>query len=78
MSNQTSENQLQKDEVSLKELIIKGKDWFSYLWGYKWRIFIAGIIGGALGFTYAKFFTKPSYTSTVSFTMEQKNGKTYG
>ena len=74
MSNQTSENQLQKDEVSLKELIIKGKDWFSYLWGYKWRIFIAGIIGGALGFTYAKFFTKPSYTSTVSFTMEQKNG----
>ena len=58
----------------MKELIIKSKDWFSYLWGYKWRIFIAGIIGGALGFTYAKFFTKPSYTSTVSFTMEQKNG----
>ena len=72
MSNQTSENQLQKDEVSLKDLILKGKDWFSYLWGYKWRIFIAGIIGSALGFSYAKYLTKPSYTSTVSFTLEQK------
>lgn len=74
MSNQTSENQLQKDEISLKELIIKGKEWFSYLWGYKWRILISGILGAALGFSYAKYFTKPSYTSTVSFTMEQKNG----
>lgn len=72
MSNQPTENQLQKDEVSLKELIIKGKDWFSYLWGYKWYIILAGILGAALGFSYAKYFTKPSYTSTVSFTMEQK------
>ncbi|MFM1946675.1 MAG: hypothetical protein RL207_958 [Bacteroidota bacterium] len=72
MSNQSTENQLQKDEVSLKELILKGKEWFAYLWGYKWYIIIAGILGGALGFAYAKYFTKPSYTSTVSFTMEQK------
>jgi uncharacterized protein involved in exopolysaccharide biosynthesis len=72
MSNHSPENQPQKDEISLKELILKGKDWFSYLWGYKWYILIAGIIGAALGFSYAKFFTKPSYTSTVSFTMEQK------
>jgi uncharacterized protein involved in exopolysaccharide biosynthesis len=62
------------DEISLKELILKGKDWMSYLWGYKWRIIIAGIIGGALGFTYAKYFTKPEYTAQVTFAMEQKSG----
>lgn len=62
------------DEVTLKELILKVKDWFSYLWGYKWRILLAGILGGALGFVYAKYFTKPTYTATVSFTLEQKNG----
>lgn len=72
MSNHSPENQPQKDEISLKDLILKGKDWFSYLWGYKWRILIAGIIGATLGFSYAKYLTKPTYTSTVSFTLEQK------
>ena len=62
------------DEISLKELILKGKDWFTYLWGYKWRILLAGMLGGALGFVYAKYFTKPTYTSVVSFTLEQKSG----
>jgi uncharacterized protein involved in exopolysaccharide biosynthesis len=74
MSEQTALQPQASDEISLKELILKAKDWISYLWGYKWRIIIAGIIGGALGFSYAKYFTKPSYTSTVSFTMEQKGG----
>ena len=62
------------DEISLKELILKGKDWFTYLWGYKWRILLAGMLGGALGFVYAKYFTKLTYTSVVSFTLEQKSG----
>lgn len=62
------------DEISLKELILKGKDWLSYLWGYKWHILLAGMLGGALGFVYAKYFTKTTYTSVVSFTMEQKSG----
>ncbi len=62
------------DEISLKELILKGKDWLSYLWGYKWRILIAGLLGGALGFVYSKYFAKPTYTSVVSFTLEQKSG----
>jgi hypothetical protein len=61
------------DEISLKELILKGKEWFSYLWGYKWRILLVGLLGGALGFVYAKYFTKPTYTSVVSFTLEQKS-----
>lgn len=62
------------DEVSFKELISKSKEWVSYLWGYKLRILLVGVLGGALGFVYAKYFTKPTYTATVSFTLEQKNG----
>lgn len=74
MSEQLTNQETQQEEISLKELILKSKEWASYLWGYKWRIIIAGIIGGALGFAYAKYFTKPTYTSSVSFTLEQKNG----
>lgn len=74
MSEQLTNQENEQEEISLKELILKSKDWISYLWGYKWRIIIAGIIGGALGFAYAKYFTIPTYTSTVSFTLEQKSG----
>jgi uncharacterized protein involved in exopolysaccharide biosynthesis len=74
MSEQLQPQPQNSDEVSLKELILKGKDWFAYLWGYKWRILLAGLLGGALGFVYAKYFSKPTYTATVSFTLEQKSG----
>jgi uncharacterized protein involved in exopolysaccharide biosynthesis len=73
MSEQLSNQENKQEEISLKEMILKAKEWISYLWSYKWRIIIAGIIGGALGFSYAKYFTKPIYTSSVSFTLEQKN-----
>jgi uncharacterized protein involved in exopolysaccharide biosynthesis len=74
MSEQLQKQSQASDEISLKELILKGKDWFAYLWGYKWRIMLVGLLGGALGFVYAKYFTKPTYTSIVSFTLEQKSG----
>lgn len=73
MSEQLTNQENKQDEIGLKELILKAKDWISYLWGYKWRIIIAGIIGGALGFTYAKYFSKPKYTANTSFTLEQKS-----
>ena len=62
------------NEISLKELILKGKEWVAYLWGYKWIIILVSALGGALGFAYAKYYTKATYTSTVTFTMEQKGG----
>lgn len=57
------------DEISLKELIEKGKEWYHYLLS-KWKIIVlAGIIGAALGLTYS-FIKKPVYTATLSFAME--------
>ena len=62
------------DEISLKELIEKGREWFSYLLG-QWKIIVlAGIIGAALGLAYS-FSKKPVYTATLSFVLEdEKSG----
>nr|WP_294925909.1 Wzz/FepE/Etk N-terminal domain-containing protein [uncultured Flavobacterium sp.] len=62
------------DEISLKELIQKGKEWWDYLLS-QWKIiFIAGVIGAALGFAYS-VSKKPIYTATLSFALEdEKSG----
>lgn len=64
----------QNDEISLKELIEKGKEWFDYLLS-QWKIIVlAGIIGVALGLSYS-FIKKPIYTATLSFALEdEKSG----
>jgi hypothetical protein len=66
--------EVQNDEISLKELIEKGKEWFSYLVS-QWKIILlAGIIGAGLGLTYS-FIKKPVYTATLSFALEdEKSG----
>ena len=58
-----------KDEISLKELIIKLKDWYNYLLS-KWIIIIlAGIIGASVGLVYA-LREKTFYTATLTFVLE--------
>jgi uncharacterized protein involved in exopolysaccharide biosynthesis len=65
---------IEQDEVSLKELILKIKDWYRFLIS-KWIVLVAaGTIGGAIGVGYA-FFTKPEYTANLSFALEdEKSG----
>lgn len=62
------------DEISLKELIEKGREWVSYLLS-QWKIIVlAGIIGAAVGLAYS-FSKKPVYTATLSFALEdEKSG----
>jgi hypothetical protein len=64
----------QNDEISLKELIEKAKEWYLYLLS-QWKIIVlAGVIGAALGLTYS-FSKKPVYTATLSFVVEdEKSG----
>ena len=65
--------EVQNDEISLKELIDKGKEWWYYLLS-QWKIILlAGIIGGALGLAYS-FSKKPIYTATLSFALEDEKG----
>ena len=62
-------NNSYNDEISLKELLEKGKEWFYYLLS-KWKIIVvAGIIGAALGVTYS-IIKKPVYKATLTFVVE--------
>jgi hypothetical protein len=74
MNEQTPTQQNNPDEISLKELILIAKDWTSYLWGRKWLFILVGCLGGAIGFAYSKYLTKPEYTAKITFAMEQKSG----
>lgn len=68
-----TKEQTAKDEISLKELIDKGKEWFDYLL-LQWKIIlIAGIVGGFLGLTYT-LISKPVYTASLSFALEDESG----
>jgi len=62
---------IEQDEISLKELILKIKDWYRFLLT-KWLVIVAaGIIGGAIGVGYA-FMQKPEYTASLSFALEDE------
>ncbi|HAH53913.1 MAG TPA: lipopolysaccharide biosynthesis protein [Flavobacterium sp.] len=67
-----------KDEISLKELIEKSKDWF-YFFLSKWKtIILAAIIGACLGLSYS-IAQKPVYKATLSFALEgESSGGGYG
>ncbi|SHM19468.1 Wzz/FepE/Etk N-terminal domain-containing protein [Flavobacterium chilense] len=65
---------IHNDEISLKELINKGKEWYGYLLS-RWKIILLiGIIGSASGVTYS-VLKEPVYTATLSFALEdEKSG----
>ncbi|MDD2675426.1 MAG: Wzz/FepE/Etk N-terminal domain-containing protein [Flavobacterium sp.] len=65
--------EVQNDEISLKELIEKGREWFSYLLSQWKLIVLAGIIGAGLGLAYS-FSKKPVYTASLSFALEDEKG----
>lgn len=58
-----------KEEISLKELLEKGKEWYAYLLSQYKIIVLAGVVGALLGLTYS-FIKKPVYTATLSFALE--------
>ena len=61
------------DEISLKDLILKIREWWKYLLS-KWVvILIAGIIGGLIGLGYS-FYKKPVYTAKTTFVLESGDG----
>ena len=67
------QQQIDNDEISLKELIQKIQEWIQYL-KTQW-ILIIGIaaLGGIIGFVYASF-QKPNYLATTTFVLEEDKG----
>jgi uncharacterized protein involved in exopolysaccharide biosynthesis len=66
-------NQIENDEISLKELIHKIQEWIAYL-KTQWKLLIGiAALGGIIGFMYASF-QKPSYLATTTFVLEEDKG----
>jgi hypothetical protein len=66
---------MENDEITLKELLLKAKEWYTYLLS-KWKtIVLSGIIGAVLGLGYS-FYKKPVYTATLTYALE--DGKAAG
>lgn len=63
----------EKEEISLKELIEKVKEWYNYLLS-RWKIIIlVAIIGATLGLFYS-ILKKPIYKATLTFALEDEKG----
>ncbi|WP_339657194.1 Wzz/FepE/Etk N-terminal domain-containing protein [Flavobacterium frigidarium] len=62
------------DEITLKELLLKGKEWFIYLL-FNWKVIVPiTLLGALLGLAYS-ITKKPSYTAVLSFALEdEKSG----
>ncbi|MHB1922209.1 MAG: Wzz/FepE/Etk N-terminal domain-containing protein, partial [Chitinophagaceae bacterium] len=73
MTEQVTEPKFEEDEISLKELILKIKDWYRYLVSKWLTILIAGLLGAGMGLLYS-IHRKPIYTATLTFALEEKGG----
>ena len=67
MTDQLQQNNT--DEISLKDLILKIKEWVAYLKTQWWKIAIAGILGCIIGFVYA-WMQPITYTAKTTFVVE--------
>ena len=57
------------EEITLKELILKAKEWYTFLLS-QWKIIVlSGTIGAILGLGYS-FYKKPTYTATLTYALE--------
>lgn len=70
-NTQANFNSLDNDEISLKELLLKIKEWWTYLFS-QWKLIIGvAVIGALLGLAYA-WMSKPIYRAEFSFVLEDE------
>lgn len=68
---------VKSEEISIKKIVIKGKETWLYLWS-KWLIIlIVGLLGGALGLTMS-FIIKPQYTAKLTFAVANDKSNPLG
>lgn len=67
--NTESSIQNASDEMTLKDLILKIREYYKYLTSKRLLIISIGIVGAICGFAYA-YLKKPVYTATTTFVLE--------
>lgn len=73
MKSEITTDSIKSDEVTLKELILKIREWFKYLISKWLTIMFFGLVGAGIGFTFA-YFDKPTYTAATTFVLEEGIG----
>jgi hypothetical protein len=69
--------EITEDTISLKELIEKGKEWYTYLLS-KWKLIVlVGLTSGFLGLGYS-FTQEAIYKASLSFALEDDGGGSGG
>jgi hypothetical protein len=68
---------LETDEISLNELMQKAGEVITYLKTQWWKLMLLGLLGGVVGFFYAKF-QKPKYTAKLTFALAEGGDKSGG
>ena len=69
--------QIEGDEISLKELILSGKKIWHFLLG-KWKLIVfAGFLGASIGLTVA-WLSKPTYIAKLTFSVENEKSSPLG
>lgn len=59
----------QKEQVSLKQVLLIFGQWISYLWSKKILLIIAVIVGAVVGLIYS-YVRKPTYEASLTFVLE--------
>jgi uncharacterized protein involved in exopolysaccharide biosynthesis len=76
-NTQANFNSLDRDEISLKELFLKLKEWWIYLLSH-WKLIIGmAFLGASLGLAYA-LLSKPIYKAEFSFVLEDEKSSGLG
>ncbi|MEM1124186.1 MAG: Wzz/FepE/Etk N-terminal domain-containing protein, partial [Bacteroidota bacterium] len=63
------------DEITLKELILKIQEFWGELWRNKFWIVGTAVLAAGLWLSKAMFVDKTTYRSTLSFMVDEENGK---
>ena len=71
-NNRNKETTFEDDEITLKQVVLKIKDYFGELFFYRKFLFIAGLIF-ALYFGYKSYISKLEYSATLTFMVNKNN-----
>ena len=76
-SFQDQENKMNSrvdDEISLKDIILKTREWWSIVWSHKLLILSLSLTLGLSSALYTMFLTKPIYTASYQLFFQEESG----